>query len=257
MKQDEIHFVQFLHPGGECRPGPDGKVEWNRPPKPHRRKFLQQRGRYVTGPDDPSPQDDDLHFWAEWEPQSELIGPLPRGAPGDSQVPFPPAVCSPGQLPGVAQYRSVRFRRHFLLLRVPAARTNEASGQRFRHSVWFVSRGYFCLGHGVRGWRLATAPPWQLQNAGRAGGVPRRWPRSALRRWQVVYPECQRRAAASVSRGDAPQSLSWHVQLLPVSARKRVSRGFRSAEHLGRNSRISLDSLRVVPDFVIRRARPI
>jgi hypothetical protein len=90
MKQDEIHLVQFLHPGGECRPGPNGKVEWNRPPKPHRRKFLQQRGRYVTGPKDSSPQDDDLHFWAEWEPQSELIGRLAGEQPGFPKFLFRP-----------------------------------------------------------------------------------------------------------------------------------------------------------------------
>jgi hypothetical protein len=83
MKQDEIHFVQFLHPGVECRPGTDGKVEWNRPPKKHRRKFLQQKGHCVTRPDDRTANKGDLHFWAEWEPQSELIRPLPQGTRAD------------------------------------------------------------------------------------------------------------------------------------------------------------------------------
>ncbi|MCY2987436.1 MAG: hypothetical protein NTY19_06165 [Planctomycetota bacterium] len=82
MNQDEIRFIQFPHPGGECRPGPDGKIEWNPSSEDHCRKFLHQKGRWVTGPDDSSPKEADLDFWAEWEPQSELIRRLPRGQPG-------------------------------------------------------------------------------------------------------------------------------------------------------------------------------
>jgi hypothetical protein len=75
-----IRVVQFLHPGGENRPHEDGRTEWSRIERGHARKFLQHRGRYVDGVD-ASPQTDELHFWAEWEPGSTLIRALPKMPP--------------------------------------------------------------------------------------------------------------------------------------------------------------------------------
>jgi len=70
---------QFIHPGpehGEDRPGFKG---WNR--GDHRRKFLRSRGRYVPRLGAPA-IDEELVFWGEWEPESEvetIVRPLPGG----------------------------------------------------------------------------------------------------------------------------------------------------------------------------------
>ena len=75
---DEIHFVQCLHPGAEHRPPRGSVMPWNC--GPHRRKFVQQCGRCRLTPDDEAGLEGDLHFWAEWEPESALI----REFDGDS-----------------------------------------------------------------------------------------------------------------------------------------------------------------------------
>lgn len=65
--QDELCFVQFIHPGKEHGPDSTGIKGWNT--RPHRRKFLEIGGRYrrkgknYRGP---------IRFWGEWEPQSEV-----------------------------------------------------------------------------------------------------------------------------------------------------------------------------------------
>lgn len=68
-------FVQFMHPGGEHKPDgmtPTGEAmkDWNT--GEHKRKFLCNRGEYLTEPG-ASPQTDDLVFWAEWEPPSTVM----------------------------------------------------------------------------------------------------------------------------------------------------------------------------------------
>jgi hypothetical protein len=40
--------VQFLHPGGESRPRPDGHCAWDSARLNHSRKFLSVPGRYVA-----------------------------------------------------------------------------------------------------------------------------------------------------------------------------------------------------------------
>ena len=65
---DRLCFVQFLHPGGEHQPDAGRVKEWNR--NDHRRKFLKSRGRYLAGND---PQDGEIVFWGEWEPESRVI----------------------------------------------------------------------------------------------------------------------------------------------------------------------------------------
>lgn len=75
---DRLCFVQFLHPGGEHEPDAGQVKTWNR--KDHRRKFLKSPGSYL-GPH--GPQDGDIVFWGEWEPESvavaEISTPLPDG----------------------------------------------------------------------------------------------------------------------------------------------------------------------------------
>lgn len=74
--QDELCFVQFIHPGKEHRPDHDGYMDWNR--ADHKRKFLEieghcvRRGKKYSGP---------VQFWGEWEPQSEVIAPVEAAIP--------------------------------------------------------------------------------------------------------------------------------------------------------------------------------
>jgi hypothetical protein len=66
--QDELCFVQFIHPGKEHPPDGDGFKDWNR--GKHKRKFLEIDGRCRRKG---KPYEGPLRFWAEWEPQSEVI----------------------------------------------------------------------------------------------------------------------------------------------------------------------------------------
>lgn len=73
MIHDELRVVQLLHPGGEHRPDANGFKEWNRQSQAHKRIFLEQSGRAIAGLDATREFQGDLHFWAEWEPESELV----------------------------------------------------------------------------------------------------------------------------------------------------------------------------------------
>ena len=67
---DEIAFVQFIHPGVECLPSRRSKTDlipWNH--GSHKRKFLCQPGWYVKKG---QLVHDELTFWGEWEPQSRI-----------------------------------------------------------------------------------------------------------------------------------------------------------------------------------------
>ena len=76
--KDKLCFVQFMHPGGEHRPGRDGFKGWNS--GPHGRKFMLSKGRYKS---DGKAHAGMLVFWGEWEPPSRLIfrfhDPKPSG----------------------------------------------------------------------------------------------------------------------------------------------------------------------------------
>ena len=61
-------FVQFIHPGGEHRPDDGDFKFWNR--NAHRRKFLKSGGRYL---DRGQPNEGEVVFWGEWEPESRVI----------------------------------------------------------------------------------------------------------------------------------------------------------------------------------------
>jgi hypothetical protein len=66
--RDELCFVQFLHPGKEHRPDRNGFKDWNR--KDHRRKFVEIDGQCVKNGKRLGGL---LRFWAEWEPQSNVV----------------------------------------------------------------------------------------------------------------------------------------------------------------------------------------
>jgi hypothetical protein len=61
--------VQLIHPGGEHGPDEAGGKRWNR--GLHKRKFLQVSGEYLTARDSRA-HTDDLVFWGEWEPESDV-----------------------------------------------------------------------------------------------------------------------------------------------------------------------------------------
>ena len=67
---DELAFVQFIHPGVECLPSRRSKTDlipWNH--GSHKRKFLCQPGWYMKKG---QLVHDELTFWGEWEPQSRI-----------------------------------------------------------------------------------------------------------------------------------------------------------------------------------------
>jgi hypothetical protein len=63
----ETSFVQFMHPGREHEPDPEGDKRWNA--REHRRKFLLSPGQYLVGNELRSSQ---ICFWGEWEPESDV-----------------------------------------------------------------------------------------------------------------------------------------------------------------------------------------
>jgi hypothetical protein len=78
MSREKLCFVQFIHPGGEH--GPDAPVfrSWN--VGPHRRKFIRSRGIALdaTGHE----HREELIFWGEWEPESDVenvMSPVDEG----------------------------------------------------------------------------------------------------------------------------------------------------------------------------------
>lgn len=65
-------IIQFLHPNQEALPTniDDKTIKWNNF-QTHRRKFLLSNGEYIN--QNGELKADDLTFWGEWEPQSEII----------------------------------------------------------------------------------------------------------------------------------------------------------------------------------------
>ena len=63
---DKLCFVQFLHPGGEHKPGRGLVKNWNE--RKHKRKFLRRPGVYIV---DAKTKKGEMLFWGEWEPESK------------------------------------------------------------------------------------------------------------------------------------------------------------------------------------------
>ena len=71
---DSRCFIQFPHPGGEYRPGPDDGGEWNALCCDHARKFMQLDGQWID--DAGTKHCGELWAWGEWEAPSELLRKL-------------------------------------------------------------------------------------------------------------------------------------------------------------------------------------
>ncbi|RFU69506.1 hypothetical protein D0469_09070 [Peribacillus saganii] len=68
-------FVQFMHPGGEHKPQNGEDIfAWNK--NDHKRKFLKNPGKYITGLDNSEVKNAELMFWGEWEAQSKVLQKL-------------------------------------------------------------------------------------------------------------------------------------------------------------------------------------
>lgn len=76
-KKRVLKVVQFMHSGKQH--GIDDKQNqkkfWNRIDK-HKRKFMKAEGRYVT-PTGALSEPTELHFWGEWEPDSNVLATYP------------------------------------------------------------------------------------------------------------------------------------------------------------------------------------
>lgn len=72
--REKLCLVQFWHPGEEHKlrrkEEKDGIKNWNQ--WKHKRKFLKNPGEYIKSVNG-SPIQDDIVFWAEWEPESKLL----------------------------------------------------------------------------------------------------------------------------------------------------------------------------------------
>ncbi len=69
-KNNQLLFVQFLHPGREHTPDRNNRnhISWNQ--NAHKRKFMKNPGIYLKNN---CPITSDLIFWGEWEPQSNIL----------------------------------------------------------------------------------------------------------------------------------------------------------------------------------------
>jgi hypothetical protein len=68
--KDRRCFIQFMHPGGAHKPDGGRSKDWNRTTSEHARKFLRLPGEYLA---DGESKEGKLLFWAEWEPESEVV----------------------------------------------------------------------------------------------------------------------------------------------------------------------------------------
>lgn len=87
-------FVQFLHPGKEHEPDQGNVRSWNR--DRHRRKFLLSTGTTET-----DRREQDLVFWGEWEPPSEVVERVDRPIEDGPRYVFRPYWVVPESLGGL------------------------------------------------------------------------------------------------------------------------------------------------------------
>jgi hypothetical protein len=83
--ENELCFVQFMHPGGEHRPDAGLFKRWNK--AAHKRKFIKQAGKYLSAG---NLNDGTIAFWAEWEPESEVVRTIPDPIAGGPRYVYQP-----------------------------------------------------------------------------------------------------------------------------------------------------------------------
>lgn len=96
QRDDELCFVQFMHPGQEHRPDHECYKTWNR--DLHRRKFLVNPGRCIR---QRKARKGELVFWAEWEPESEVACRVARPLPQYPRFVYRPCYVVPESYKGL------------------------------------------------------------------------------------------------------------------------------------------------------------
>ena len=86
-QNNQLLFVQFLHPGGEHTPDRNNQqhINWNQ--DAHQRKFIQNPGTYL---EKDHQKNSDLIFWGEWEPQSDVLEKLKSERKGEPKYLYQP-----------------------------------------------------------------------------------------------------------------------------------------------------------------------
>jgi hypothetical protein len=86
-QNNQLLFVQFLHPGSEHTPDRNNQnhISWNQ--NAHKRKFIKNPGIYLKNNGKIT---SDLVFWGEWEPQSDVIQKLKLDKKGEPQYLYQP-----------------------------------------------------------------------------------------------------------------------------------------------------------------------
>jgi hypothetical protein len=93
---DKLCFVQFIHPGGEPIPDNHGFKAWNR--SSHKRIFLKNPGRYLHAG---KVKEGEMAFWAEWEPESELVKEIKSPQPNGPRYIYRPYYDTPSTYEGL------------------------------------------------------------------------------------------------------------------------------------------------------------
>lgn len=86
-QNNQLLFVQFLHPGSEHTPDRNSQhhINWNQ--NAHKRKFMKNPGIYLKNNRQIT---SDLIFWGEWEPQSDVIQKFKAKKKGEPQYLYQP-----------------------------------------------------------------------------------------------------------------------------------------------------------------------
>lgn len=103
------HIVKLAHPGAEHGPdSPPGqrlRKSWNGGANPHKRKFMRCSGNYVNSQNQ-LVEKADLLFWGEWEPPSNVEGPLNQPDELHPRWLHLPCLDQPANIPTGIAYRA-------------------------------------------------------------------------------------------------------------------------------------------------------
>jgi hypothetical protein len=106
---DELCFVQFPHPGKEHQPDLGWGKSWNR--NDHRRTFVKVPGRYLGAA---GPQEGEIVFWAEWEPQARVVSAIADPLADDPRWVYEPYYVPPASSQGLQNTDPFVFGERFL-----------------------------------------------------------------------------------------------------------------------------------------------
>lgn len=107
---NNICFVQFLHPGKEHRPERRSfEKKWNR--GKHKRKFLKLAGSYDA---DGKLKNGEIVFWGEWEPESRVVRAVSNPIAGQPSFVYEPYYVIPRSYAGLQSTDPFVFGERFI-----------------------------------------------------------------------------------------------------------------------------------------------